>query len=215
MNSSSHLAGVGLLAKSMSNNRLDTRICAAGLVQEYRESEEEVKARDEFNKNFEKNFDLEKVSKAVYNTVKIYKESFLNEESTHWDLLPDGVKDNYKRDIWNRTLDFKAVFDNSQGAMHYAASYNPIDELAKVSHNNWLTKKLKDGYRLGEITDHELKTQTLLLPYDELTPEGKYRSIAFINTIKFYFDLVVEKTARDFNEKMMKDYADNIVQLQS
>jgi len=60
---------------------------------------------------------------------------------------------------------------------HFAHAWNiqPRD-----SHDRWMERKLREGWRFGETKDADLKTHPCLLPYESLPDEQKLKDHIFM-----------------------------------
>ena len=57
---------------------------------------------------------------------------------------------------------------------------------AADSHKNWMTKKLADGWKLGDVKDVEEKTHPLLVEYDKMPEEHRAKDAIFVSIVKTF-----------------------------
>lgn len=60
----------------------------------------------------------------------------------------------------------------------------------KMSHENWMHFRLKNGWVYGEVKDVEAKTHPCLVPYHELDEKQKFKDKMFVGIVETYKDPV-------------------------
>lgn len=59
---------------------------------------------------------------------------------------------------------------------------NPLAS-ASASHDNWLTEKLENGWKLGNVKDANEKTHPCILPFDRLPKEQQAKDYLFMQVV--------------------------------
>lgn len=88
-----------------------------------------------------------------------------------WDDAPDWQKES-------------AVEGVIRSANHIAQFNQPL--APEESHNLWMSKKLRGGWRYGEVKDPHAKTHPCLLPWRELPWNDRLKDVMFGAIVHFY-----------------------------
>jgi hypothetical protein len=54
------------------------------------------------------------------------------------------------------------------------------------THNSWMSKKLRDGWRYGPVKDVSQKIHPCLLPWEELPRQDRLKDVLFGGIVHFY-----------------------------
>lgn len=99
-------------------------------------------------------------------------------EATGDDSQPawEDASDDQKASITSGVITAANYVANSQGRQ-----MNPEE-----SHNGWMARKLRQGWRYGEVKDTELKEHPCLLPWNELPRADRLKDVLFSGIVHFY-----------------------------
>ncbi len=133
---------------------------------------------------------IEVAARVAFEAQKAYSKTIEpdlhDEKNVTWEDLPEKVKEQLKSGT-------KRIIDSLLNG-----SYTNSDMEAVASHNKWLSNKLKDGYKYGEIIDHENKTHSNLLPFEELNAEQQFKSILFVQIVEIFYTRILSETEEFF-----------------
>lgn len=113
---------------------------------------------------------IEDIAKVCHQTNKAFCEAFNDYSQTHWDSAPE----------WQKESAINGV------TFHLNGVFGP-----EASHNNWMIEKQRDGWKYGDVKDHELKTHPCMIPFEELPLEQKAKDFLFrsvVHSLKKYLE---------------------------
>lgn len=88
-----------------------------------------------------------------------------------WGEAPDWVKESVINGI-------------IKAANHTAATGRQLSP--EENHNNWMSHKLREGWRYGPVKDSDAKVHPCLLPWNELPRDDRLKDVLFGGIVHFY-----------------------------
>lgn len=113
--------------------------------------------------------DIESIAKVCYEVNKAFCESIGDFSQPSWDKASEWQKESVINGVT-----FHLENPNSK----------PSD-----SHNNWMKKKLENGWKFGEVRNPETKEHPCIVPYDELPLNQKSKDYLFIAVVRSMISL--------------------------
>ena len=89
----------------------------------------------------------------------------------NWEDAPDWQKES-------------AIDGIIKSANHTAAGKGQMNP--EESHNSWLSYKLREGWKYGEVKNSETKEHPNLLPWKELPRDERLKDVIFGGIVHFY-----------------------------
>lgn len=59
-----------------------------------------------------------------------------------------------------------------------------MNEPASAQHEQWMLRRLRDGWQHGEVKSEKLKTHPCLVPYEQLPPAQRAKDALFVGIVK-------------------------------
>ncbi len=113
-------------------------------------------------------FEYEEVAKTAFGVNKAYCQSIGDNTHSDWDDAPSWIK------------------ESTINGVRYAIENNfPSPE---EMHNNWLSEKLKNGWKYGEEKDADKKEHPCCLPYKDLPDSHKVKDYLFLAVVRSMYD---------------------------
>lgn len=111
-------------------------------------------------------FNVEQIAEVCHEANRVIQRFIGDEVSPAWKDAPD----------WQR----ESTLEGTAKSLHpqYPSQYGE-----HASHDSWMEKKLRDGWRYGPKKDGEAKTHPCLLPYDSLPLEQKAKDGLFVSIV--------------------------------
>ena len=110
----------------------------------------------------------EKIAELCHEINRVYCESVGDNSQKPWNKAPN----------WQRESAINGVkFHLEDGKFN-----------SRLSHENWLREKEKDGWVYGEVKDVEKKTHPCMIPYDELPEFQRFKDKFFVTIVKVLKD---------------------------
>ena len=109
------------------------------------------------------------LAESCYEATKVISEQILSEEKKEWKLVDSDDKAKLLNAV-NRAIE-KRITDPS------------------VSHGEWITDMIKDGWQYGEKYDEVKKTHPCMIPYDQLPVGQQTKDYIFLAILKPFYNL--------------------------
>lgn len=107
---------------------------------------------------------IKEIAKVVHNLQSAFCASIGDNTVPTWDNAPDWMKDT--------TVD--GVY----------ALLNEPNAGPGFSHENWMQRKIEEGWIFGDVKDAAKKTHPSLVPFAELPWADQYKDILFVQTVR-------------------------------
>lgn len=102
---------------------------------------------------------VEKAARAAHEANRVYCQALGDTSQPAWDKAPKWQQDSVM-DGAGRLIDDPAI--------------SP-----KVSHESWMVRKLRDGWKYGPIKDPDKKEHPCMVPYKQMPPEQRAKDTIF------------------------------------
>jgi hypothetical protein len=109
---------------------------------------------------------IEQIAKTCHEVNKAFCESIGDFSQPSWDDAPQWQKESAVNGV------------NFHLANHDSKPYD--------SHNNWMSEKLKDGWKFGEVKNPETKEHPCMVAYEELPKEQQTKDSLFIAVVRSF-----------------------------
>lgn len=110
--------------------------------------------------------DVNQIAKTCQEVNKVFCEHLGDYSQPKWDDAPDWQKDTL--------IDGVIFHQNNPGST------------AEDSHNNWMAKKIEDGWVYGEKKDVEAKTHPCMLAFSDLPIDQQTKDSLFLAVVRSF-----------------------------